>query len=239
MLEHSPGFTPLMLATKVAYSLNDKYIRLKQVYSADQDLRTHDSIGFDENDDPGDIESGDTDTNETTENEENDISLRVNVQGMENIFDFDHEVDGTNEVEKPEKTRKRVNVRPLHGPEFIDEIPAKRNRKSVKDGKYSEFSCINVATDVANQDITIKDSVHKRVRKSGANLKKSAEHFDKLMEGSGYKYPCFNGSLQSLDNSAPVNTTVRKKKKTVKRAAASKRGQEKERRPVRGANRRR
>ncbi|KAJ8685017.1 hypothetical protein QAD02_020810 [Eretmocerus hayati] len=212
MLKNSPGFTPLMLVTKVAYSLKDKYIQLKQVHSADR---------FDKNRDAGDIEGDHSSASLMIENEENVISLCINIQDMEDIFDLDHEdtrseasiehqeslgpwriplegllegdgqghqvprylksivieisieavvdytkcykkssaiqrlvapshtndfddvpveneVDEVNGRKKPEKRTRRVR---LLEPQNLDEVPAKRNRKSVKDGKYSAYFC--------------------------------------------------------------------------------------------------
>ena len=91
-------------------------------------------------------------------------------------------------------------------------------------GKEALRAGMNIMTDVASSGTPVRESFKNRVKESGKNLKRKAEEkIDKLMEGSGYKYPRRMIRHQLLESSSGVNKRVSVKRKAkIKRLTRAK-----------------
>lgn len=96
-----------------------------------------------------------------------------------------------------------------------------RGAKAV--GKEALRTGMNIISDVANTDTSVKESFRNRMKESGKNLKRKVdEKFDNLMEGAGHSSSRRMINLQSLIRSRCANSSVsqkrvKKKKKPTKR----------------------
>lgn len=91
----------------------------------------------------------------------------------------------------------------------------KQGAKAV--GKEALRTGMNVASDVS-QNIPISESLKKRTKESGNNLKRKAEErFDSIMDGSGYKTPRLIGASQLPGSSSEVQIHTKNRKKQPKR----------------------
>lgn len=89
----------------------------------------------------------------------------------------------------------------------------KKGAKAV--GKEALRTGVNVAGDVLERNIALKDAVRSRVRESGGNLKRKAEDkIDTLMRGGGYKTHKISRSSHSPIKRKPRRISGKKKKKT-------------------------
>lgn len=85
-------------------------------------------------------------------------------------------------------------------------------------GKEALKAGVNMLDDVAENNMSFRDSFHNRVNESGMSLKrKAAEKIHKMMEGSGYSALARKRRAQSRSRSA----TRRKPKRRVKRRTKS------------------
>ncbi|KAJ8678384.1 hypothetical protein QAD02_014171 [Eretmocerus hayati] len=111
-LEHKPNsFTPMMLVTKAAYSLKPKYIQLGQIYSV-----TH----------------GDEDVAEFEDDMDCEEFQDERVEALEDETSFDETV--------PRSIKRKVRVL-VQDSGNVEDLPPKRQRKSVMDGKFRDYSC--------------------------------------------------------------------------------------------------
>ena len=80
-------------------------------------------------------------------------------------------------------------------------------------GKEAVRTGINVVNDVTTQNKPISEAFQNRIRESARNLKRKAEEkLDKMMQGSGYKYPHLIGALQLPGSSDKANKRPKKNK---------------------------
>lgn len=109
-----------------------------------------------------------------------------------------------------------------------------RGTKAV--GREALRTGLNVLTDVA-QSVPLKESVRKRVKESGGNLKRKVEEkFDAYMEGDGYKRRMLSPFvLNSLGNVRAAYKAKKKKTKVTrkKKAKAPKTETRKKKKPKR------
>lgn len=78
-------------------------------------------------------------------------------------------------------------------------------------GKEAVRTGINVVNDVTTQNKPISEAFQNRIRESARNLKRKAEEkLDKMMQGSGYKYPHLIGALQLPGSSDKANKRPKK-----------------------------
>lgn len=97
----------------------------------------------------------------------------------------------------------------------------KKGAKAV--GKEALRTGVNVAGDVLERNITLKDAVRERVRESGGKLKRKAEEkIDTLMRGSGYKTRKISRTAHSLIERKPRRISGKKKSVTKRRVIKKK-----------------
>ncbi|KAJ8669221.1 hypothetical protein QAD02_000480 [Eretmocerus hayati] len=129
LLEHKPkSFTPMMMVTKVAYSLKPKYIQLGQIHS----------VTLFNGDDDEENEEQSSGGVKVAGDEENVIgtvtNLRIDIEDIEKLFDADLE-----EKTAPKSMKRRIENL-IEGSRSVEDLPPKRSRKSVMDGKYRDYS---------------------------------------------------------------------------------------------------
>lgn len=80
-------------------------------------------------------------------------------------------------------------------------------------GKEALRTGVKVAGDMIEKNMSLKDSVHTRVREAGGNLKrKASEKLDTLMHGSGYKTHKIARNSHSNIGRVTSRTSSKKKK---------------------------
>lgn len=85
-------------------------------------------------------------------------------------------------------------------------------------GKEALKSGLNIAHDVLDHGVTLKEAARDRLRESGRNLKRKAqEKLDDVMRGSGYITPGLVSASQLSSGVGRVNTSPRKKRRVVKK----------------------
>lgn len=90
-------------------------------------------------------------------------------------------------------------------------------------GREALRTGVNVAGDMIEKNISLKDSVRDRARESGINLKRKAEDkLDTLMKGSGYKKPRISRAIHSTTKRKPRRISGKKKKKSTAKATGRK-----------------
>lgn len=83
-------------------------------------------------------------------------------------------------------------------------------------GKEAMRAGANIAGDMLQRDMTLKDAFRARVRESGSNLKRKAEEkIDRLMQGSGYKKRKNSRTRHSTSRRVKRRVSPKKKKKKI------------------------